>query len=509
MPVANADRPSTDPTERSTLRVTITIVWPTRAARPGTHPSSRSLDALARTGSAGSRSWSGRTPRSSASTMLSSRRRSSSSARWTPADPIGRAAVTPPPSTGPWRPTSPSPRRPRLAGVRRRGDPRGSPGCGRPCRAPRAAPDEIIKMATPSPTSSSSRRCTSALVPTSMPRVGSSTISTRGWGASHLPSTTFCWLPPDSVETSLRSEAYLTWRRGRPVRRPAAARRRTTQEPEPPQSIAATPGSRCGRWSGPSRAPAGGGPPGPARARRRSRPRAARWEADAVEDDPTGVVAVDPEHRPGDLAAPGPDETGQRDDLAAADQKETSVNTPGGRGARPRARPRRARPASWGTASRASRPTIARTTASRSSASIGSVRRTARRACTVTRSHSGEHLVEAVADEEHGRALGAQRADDGEEAIDLDADSAAVGSSITITLRVEGERLGDLDDLLVGDGEPARRPVGSRATPRRGNSAVAAACIAARSMWRPQRNGCRPMKMFSATDRSGNNVGSW
>ena len=34
-----------------------------------------------------------------------------------------------------------------------------------------------------------------------MPRVGSSSNRTRGCVASHLPMTTFCWLPPDSVET--------------------------------------------------------------------------------------------------------------------------------------------------------------------------------------------------------------------------------------------------------------------------------------------------------------------
>ena len=43
--------------------------------------------------------------------------------------------------------------------------------------------------------------CTSALVCTSMPWVGSSRISTRGLVASHFDSTTFCWLPPESVLT--------------------------------------------------------------------------------------------------------------------------------------------------------------------------------------------------------------------------------------------------------------------------------------------------------------------
>ena len=36
----------------------------------------------------------------------------------------------------------------------------------------------------------------SALAPTSMPRVGSSSSNTRGSVSSALQSTTFCWLPP-------------------------------------------------------------------------------------------------------------------------------------------------------------------------------------------------------------------------------------------------------------------------------------------------------------------------
>ena len=45
-------------------------------------------------------------------------------------------------------------------------------------------------------------RWTSTLAPMSMPRVGSSRIRTVGFDASHLASTTFCWLPPDSAPTS-------------------------------------------------------------------------------------------------------------------------------------------------------------------------------------------------------------------------------------------------------------------------------------------------------------------
>ena len=43
---------------------------------------------------------------------------------------------------------------------------------------------------------------TSSLAPTSMPRVGSLSTSTRGRWVSHLASATFCWLPPDSVPSA-------------------------------------------------------------------------------------------------------------------------------------------------------------------------------------------------------------------------------------------------------------------------------------------------------------------
>ena len=61
--------------------------------------------------------------------------------------------------------------------------------------------DDTMTIAIPSAASDDISRCTSALVPTSMPRVGSSTISSFGAIDNHFASTTFCWLPPDSVPT--------------------------------------------------------------------------------------------------------------------------------------------------------------------------------------------------------------------------------------------------------------------------------------------------------------------
>src|SRR5262249_5001771 len=61
--------------------------------------------------------------------------------------------------------------------------------------------EEIMMMPMPSAASSPIMAWTSALAPTSMPRVGSSRISTDGWVFSHLPIITFCWLPPESLAT--------------------------------------------------------------------------------------------------------------------------------------------------------------------------------------------------------------------------------------------------------------------------------------------------------------------
>ena len=55
--------------------------------------------------------------------------------------------------------------------------------------------------ASPCATSSPMKLWTADLEPTSMPLVGSSRMMTRGSVASHLPMTTFCWLPPDRLPT--------------------------------------------------------------------------------------------------------------------------------------------------------------------------------------------------------------------------------------------------------------------------------------------------------------------
>src|ERR1700722_5021981 len=64
----------------------------------------------------------------------------------------------------------------------------------------------IMRMATPLSAIRSISLWIWALAPTSMPRVGSSSMSSRGAVLSHLPSTHFCWLPPLKVATSCSLE---------------------------------------------------------------------------------------------------------------------------------------------------------------------------------------------------------------------------------------------------------------------------------------------------------------
>lgn len=78
----------------------------------------------------------------------------------------------------------------------------------------------------------------------------------------------------------------------------------------------------------------------------------------------------------------------------------------------------------------------------------------------VTHAADLEDLLQAVRDEQHRRALLAQGTHDTEEAGHLAAGQGGGRLVHDQDAGVEGERLGDLDDLLVGDGQSARRAVG-------------------------------------------------
>ncbi len=84
----------------------------------------------------------------------------------------------------------------------------------------------------------------------------------------------------------------------------------------------------------------------------------------------------------------------------------------------------------------------------------------------------GEDLVEAVGDEDERAALVAQAAGDGEETVHLDTAECRGGLVHHEEAGVEGDGLGDLDDLLVGDGEAGGRAAGVDAHPEPGEEAL-------------------------------------
>ena len=65
-----------------------------------------------------------------------------------------------------------------------------------------------------------------------MPRVGSSKMIARGCIASHFASTTFCWLPPESVPTGVSTSGARMPSRRRPASA-SAVLGRAVDEPEP------------------------------------------------------------------------------------------------------------------------------------------------------------------------------------------------------------------------------------------------------------------------------------
>jgi hypothetical protein len=71
-----------------------------------------------------------------------------------------------------------------------------------------------------------------------------------------------------------------------------------------------------------------------------------------------------------------------------------------------------------------------------------------------------EDLVEPVGDEEHAGAALLERSDHPEEPLDLVPGERRGGLVHDQHARVEGQRLGDLDDLLVGDAQAADRLLG-------------------------------------------------
>ena len=196
-----------------------------------------------------------------------------------------------------------------------------------------------------------------------MPRVGSSTISTFGPSASHLASTTFCWLPP----LKRRRLDLDRWRLDLQLAADRAPR------PGAPRVSETSRGARSGRAPGATRSRESRSPrrarlTGDPRARERSR---GGWRLRARRSCSgcpprligSGDRRLDAEDRLRDFRPAGADQTGHPEDLAAADGERHGVLriSPGSQpvdaevvaARRSRARPRRARRSM-------SRPTISR-----------------------------------------------------------------------------------------------------------------------------------------------------
>ena len=171
------------------------------------------------------------------------------------------------------------------------------------------------RHARPSARSATSRWI-SALAPTSMPRVGSSRISSRGSVISQRASSTFCWLPPREVAHARSGSAgrmsqrldvlvdQLVLARARDRPDPAARGLQREHDVLPHGQVADEPLGPCG-----------------SRSRRRCvRPMACARGAQPTRGPSTvicaGVGAVGAEQQPGELGAAGAEQPGEPDDLA-------------------------------------------------------------------------------------------------------------------------------------------------------------------------------------------------
>ena len=321
--------------------------------------------------------------------------------------------------------------------------------------------DEIISTATPSAARSESSRCTSAFVATSIPRVGSSTISTAGLRASHFASTTFCWLPPDSVHTGFASRPYLQLQPQRPVGReaPLGAGR---DQAEPLHAPERGERRRCARSRSPSRAPAAGGPRARARRPRPSRPSASRGRSrrPSISTAPASQRSMPKIARATSLR-PAPTRPASATISPLADvERDVGEDALARQPVDLEHDAARAPSRTFGKSAPISRPTIARMIDCVVSSSIGCVSTWRPSRITVTRWQSAKTSSSRC----EMKSTAAPRARSVSAIPNSRSTSvvvsAAVGSSITITRAFARQRLRDLDELLVGDREPAREPVG-------------------------------------------------
>ena len=341
-----------------------------------------------------------------------------------------------------------------------------------------------------------------------MPRVGSSTISTLGPVASHLARTTFCWLPPDRVATVSAMRAYFTWSlRAQSRERLRSAPRSTsparTVDRRPVRPMLRSMDMPITRpWA------------------RRSSGTRARPAAIAVEGAPltsalpsTSTSPASQRSMPNTARAtsvrPAPTSPDRATISPRRTSKETSVKTP----SRVSRRTLRAfspgATSCLGYSSSRSRPTMRRTRSSSVMPSSGSLAIQAPSRRVVTRrqiwkisSSRWEMNRTAAPCSRRVRTTPKSRA------TSLPV-RAAVGSSMIRTRASKESALAISTICWSAMDRPRAGRSGSSSTPRRRMSSAVAAWVARWSIRPRARRGWRPMKMFSAIDRSGKRVGSW
>ena len=129
---------------------------------------------------------------------------------------------------------------------------------------------ETSRMAVPASRLAIACRWMNSMLPTSRPRVGWSRTSSRRSRSNSRATTTFCWLPPDSVAAVARRPTASGCRTPRSVPRPSArSPRRCAGCPGCTAGGGTSSGRGCPRPGTTGRGRTGGGRPG----RRRRRPR--------------------------------------------------------------------------------------------------------------------------------------------------------------------------------------------------------------------------------------------
>ena len=250
--------------------------------------------------------------------------------------------------------------------------------------------------------------------------------------------------------------------------------------------------------------------------RRASRGDATTTGAPLDPDRAAAAPVAGAEQRLEDLGAPGaeqaarsraPPRPGHRSRRRRARAASPAATARRARAAVPRAPPRHPAPRTSQRPPRSRRPTIAAIMRSRSISSIGAVTTLRPSRSTVTRSASARDLVEPVRDVDDADAVGRELPDDAEEPRAFRRRQRRGRLVHDEDARVERQRLGDLDELLLADaqpGDPRLRveldPEPLEQAPRRPRPCVR------RSRISPASSGSRPRKMFAATPSSGHEV---